>query len=138
MTEKKELKTYTLRIFPIYVLLYIFLGIIGFIEGTISGGFLVGFLGLILGITGAVLCSLLTITGLIPILGILLYLNLSTFSLSFLGSFGISIGITQIFTLWIFFIFTVFTCVLTTFVSIVLITALIRKGVSEIKKRWKK
>lgn len=105
--------------FPLYLIVYAVASLIGFIEG--------GLPGLAIGLCSALLCSLITLVGIIPFVGIPIYIILAdkiNTALSSLGPFKYTL-VSQIFSKIAFGFFVVIVNLFVSFIVLVVLLALL-------------
>lgn len=98
---------------PIYFILWLIIAIIGFAEGGIAG--------FAIGLASGVICSILTITGLIPFVGIFVYMFGAGWFNVLLTSSGIEAPIALSLSFWGFFVFALVGYVITSIIAGLLI-----------------
>lgn len=109
---------------PIYFILIGLAGLIGLLEAGIGG--------LIVGLASGVLCSLVSLVGIVPFAGIPLYLMIGNGFKGLLAGLGIVAPVSQAFAFYSFLIFVIITNI---FVSALVFLILLALLVSLLRRR---
>lgn len=103
--------------FPLYLVLWIVCTFVGLLEA--------GLIGAVTGLVVALFCSLITLTGIIPFVGIFLYWSIGHWFIGYLATLGASAPIASAIAFWVFFVLTLISWAFISFVVGVLLLALI-------------
>jgi len=119
LTKKPEIKAQAKKTFkfPLYIVLYVVIALIGLLEA--------GPMGFVVGLASAILCSLITLVGLVPFAGIPLYWYIANGINGLLGTLGYNIPVAMAVGFTAFLILAIITNLFMSFVAGLIILKLI-------------